>query len=116
MNAVALLARAREAGVDVRVDQGDILLRGQPDAALVQSMREAKPALVRLLTGRDCYRCGAAREPLEIGGWDLFGWRCDGCLEAAGLLPLGRAPLIGEMVIDDELLAEEANHREAAHD
>ena len=49
----------------MRVVQGDILLRGEPDAALVQSMREAKPALVRLLTGRDCYRCGAAREPLR---------------------------------------------------
>ena len=85
MNAVALLAQVRAAGVDVRVVDGDIRLRGRPEATLVQSVREAKPALVRLLTGRNCYRCGAAPGPLETGGYDLAGWRCDRCLDAAGL-------------------------------
>ena len=63
--AVALLARAREARVDVRVHGGDLRLRGKPDADLVQAIREAKPALVAILRGDTCRWCG---EPMAWPG------------------------------------------------
>ena len=65
MSAVALLARARDAGVEVHVDGGDLRLRGRPDPDLVQAIREAKPVLVAILRGYRCRWCG---EPMAWPG------------------------------------------------
>ena len=80
--------------------------RGHLPEPLFRRLWLEREAVRKLLAERcrgRCCRCGAIREPLEIGGFDLAGWRCDRCLDAAGLLELARAPLI-----DDELLADEA--------
>ena len=58
MSAVALLARTREAGVEVHVVGGDLRLRGRPAPDLVQAIRAAKPALVEILHGDACRLCG----------------------------------------------------------
>jgi hypothetical protein len=92
VNAVKLLARARAAGIKVRAVGGQLRLRGRPDPDLVNAMREAKPALLRILTGQDCSRCGSQPAPLEFGGADRDGWICDGCLASAGLLFSPRGP------------------------
>ena len=80
MSAVALLARARDAGVDVRVHGGDLRLRGKPDADLFQAIREAKPALVAILRGDTCRWCG---EPMSWPG-------PAGVVEAAGTATASR--------------------------
>ena len=58
MTAVALLARARDAGVHVRAIGGDLRLHGRPDGDLVRAMREAKPELIGILRGNRCRLCG----------------------------------------------------------
>jgi hypothetical protein len=107
MSAVALLARARDAGVDVRVHGGDLRLRGTPDADLVQAIREAKPALVAILRG-DTPAAGAAspwhglgRHVVEAAGTALH-HDCYQASEFARLLASGRRAVESPAALADE--------------
>ena len=86
MTAATLLRELRSAGVSVRVAGDRLALRGPLTPALTEAVHRRKPELMAMLAPV-CRCCGAGARAAELGGYDLLGWRCDACLDRAGLLP-----------------------------
>jgi hypothetical protein len=75
--------------VTLRVADGKIKVRGRLSTELLDKLRAHKDDLLRLLSADEatlaCRCCSAPPRSDEIGGFDLQGWRCEECLDAAGI-------------------------------
>jgi hypothetical protein len=70
---------------------------------------EAESPMVANAPALACFSCGAVPRSAEIGGFDRNGWRCDACLEAAGLGWVTRLLTAAERaVLSPDALADEA--------
>jgi hypothetical protein len=93
VSAAAVLARAREAGLEVIVAGTGIRVRSSAPIAedLVGELRLHRDEIRALLEADapqlHCLRCGSSPHSLEIGGFGAKGWTCERCLAAAGMLP-----------------------------
>ena len=107
MSAAAILARARQAGLELFLSGTGVRVRGlveipglvDPVVGPATELRQHREEIRALLEAEElacltevepprcCDRCGSPQAPLEIGGFGMGTWRCNRCLAKAGMLP-----------------------------
>lgn len=109
MTAVALLREAGAAGVSVRLVDGKPKVGGAVPADLLLRLREQRAAIVAILKGDACRRCGAALPPAPapLGSALVFGDGTAECLACADR-EVGRLLAAGHRAVNPALAADPA--------